>query len=508
MNKHVSENLPEQLYTARECREIDHRVISSGKIAGFELMSRAGQFTFDCIFQQYPDVRHMVILCGSGNNGGDGYIVAGLASNSGISASVYAYGPPTTDDSVSARAYAEKQGSDIYDCLDKPDLSEKLSAADVIVDALLGTGVDREVSGYLAQIISWVNHSKKPVFACDIPTGLNSDTGRVMGHCIAASATPTFIALKAGLFTGSGKAQSGHVRFSNLGVSADHYSSSKPCALLLNRRMLSAIVHQRIETAHKGITGYSGIAGGAPGMTGAVIMAASAAYRSGCGRVMVLTHPDHSSNLALAVPEILTHGCSAGSDASRQISQFNAIAVGPGLGQTRWAMYLFNQVMQSGLPMVVDADGLNLLSSNKARSDNWILTPHPGEAARLLNCSTADIQNDRFAAAGEIVNQYGGVCVLKGSGTLVAADDRLTRVCRAGNSGQATAGMGDVLTGCIVGFVAQGYELFDAACLGTWCHSAAADCEALSSGKIGIMATDLLRPIQKLHNELLHAKIP
>ena len=499
--------MPEQLYTAHDCREIDNRVIASGYVSGYELMSRAGQFTFDCICQNFSDVRQMLVLCGTGNNGGDGYIVAGLAARSGIDVSVYAYGPATTMDSISAREYAQKLGCSISDCVDNPDLSDNINSADLIVDALLGTGVDREVSGYLANIIDWVNTSNRPVVACDIPSGLNSDSGRVMGHCINADATPTFIALKPGLFTGSGKAQSGYIQFSNLGLEARHYCENQPSAQLISRQSLSKLVQRRSEIAHKGTTGYAGVIGGAPGMSGAVIMAASSAYRTGCGRVMVLSHVDHSSFLALACPELLTFGCQADMNILGRFADFTAIAIGPGLGQSGWGARLFNQTMQSNQPMVVDADGLNFLSKNKTRRDHWVLTPHPGEAARLLNCSTADIQADRYAAASEISCEYGGVCVLKGSGTLIAQQQRLTHVCRAGNAGQATAGMGDVLTGCIVGFVAQGYDLFEAACLGTWCHAAAADSIARTAGKIGMMATDLLLPIQKLHNELINEKM-
>lgn len=500
--------MPDQLYTAQDSRDIDQRVIGSGTVSGYELMSRAGRFSFGCIRERFPDAGRMVILCGTGNNGGDGYIVAGLAAECGIEASVLAYGAPATPDAIAASEFAAGKGAEIAVCDHKPDLSEQLKATDLIVDALLGTGVDREISGYLATIIGWVNACDTPVVACDIPTGLNSDTGRVMGHCITANATQTFITLKAGLFTGSGKAQSGIVQFSDLGVAAEYYHGNQPSAILIDPRRLAKLIRPRSESAHKGTTGYAAIIGGAPGMTGAILMAGSAAYRTGCGRVKAITHIEHASTLALACPELLTLGCDEATGISDRLGEFNTIAVGPGLGQTLWARRVFSQALDSRLPLVIDADGLNLLSKNRHKRSHWILTPHPGEASRLLNCTTADIQNDRYAAAREISDEYGGVCVLKGSGTLIAAQDRLTHVCQAGNAGQATAGMGDVLTGCIAGFLAQGYDLFDAACLGTWCHASAADSIAGQNGQIGMMATDLLIPIQKMHNELIDATMP
>ena len=480
----------------------------AGKISGFELMSRAGQFSFDCLCERYADVRQIVILCGSGNNGGDGYIIAGLAAENNYKVSVYAYAPPTTDDSNLARDYAQKMGCRIVDCQDEPDLSNEINTADLIVDALLGTGVDRDINGYLATLIGWVNSSQKPVLACDIATGLNSDSGRVMGHCIKATATQTFIALKPGLFTASGKTQSGVVQFSDLGVPQEYYLPNQACASLMSRRNLGVTVQQREETAHKGTTGYAAVIGGAPGMMGAVLMAANAAYRAGSGRVKVLTHNNHCSELASYCPELLTLECDEHTQIFDEMADFNVLALGPGMGQSTWAKRLFNQAMQTDRLKVLDADALNLLSKDKQKCDHWVLTPHPGEAATLLNCTANEIQDDRFAAANEIVNQYGGVCVLKGSGSLIASNEHLTHVCRAGNAGQATAGMGDVLTGCILGFIAQGYGLFDAACLGTWCHAAAADHVADNMGKIGMMATDLLLPIQQLHNELINAKSP
>jgi len=243
------------------------------------------------------------------------------------------------------------------------------------------------------------------------------------------------------------------------------------------------------------------VIGGAPGMLGAVLMAGKAAYRVGAGRVKVFTHPHHASQLALVCPELLTNDVESG-NTDLNLSHFQAVALGPGLSQDEWARLQFNQVLQTNSPLVIDADGLNLLAAEELRSENWILTPHPGEAARLLKCTSSDIQSNRFDAVNQIVSQYGGVCVLKGSGTLVAQRGRVTQVCNKGNSGQATAGMGDVLTGCIVGLLAQGYKPFDAACLGVWLHSSAADACARKQGKIGIMATDLFAELQIIHNQL------
>ena len=493
--------LPEALYTAAECRDIDRRVIEGGTVSGYELMTQAGQFAFDVLTEKFPDTKSLIIICGRGNNGGDGYVLAGLAKHAGLAVKVFALGGPTTDDAASAMEFAQQQECNIINCSGGSDLTEEFRSTDILIDALLGTGVDRPVTGYLADLVNSINNSKVPVLSCDVPTGLNSDTGSVMGCCVKANITTTFIALKAGMFTADGKEFCGLVKFSDLQADSSAYLQSKPVAKLISSSSLEKIIRPRLESAHKGTTGYAAIIGGSPGMVGAVLMAGKAAYRIGAGRVKVLTHLEHSSALALSCPELLTHGMEK-NDTEVQYNQFQAIAIGPGLGQDEWARKLFNQVIQSKLPLVVDADALNLLALEKIKRENWILTPHPGEAARLLNCSVRDVQNNRFEAVNLIVEQYGGVCVLKGSGSLIASQGRVTRVCNSGNSGQATAGMGDVLTGCIVGLVVQGYSLFDAACLGTWLHATAADVLANENGKIGMLATDLFPQLQKLHNHL------
>ncbi len=464
-------------------------------------MLRAGQFAFDCLKEKYPQVKNLIIFCGGGNNGGDGYVIAALAKQLGMTVKVYAVAGPSTDDAKSALDFAQQQNCEVIQYSGNSCSSDIFKTADLIVDALLGTGVDRPVTGGLADLIDLINSSNLPVLACDVPTGLNSDTGCKMGCSVKADLTTTFIALKAGMFTADGKECCGEIKFADLQIDPRAYLEHKPAAKLITESNLKQALLPRCENAHKGTTGYAAVIGGASGMLGAVLMAGKAAYRIGAGRVKVLTDPLHCSQLALSCPELLTQGV-GNSDFDIDFRQFQAMAIGPGLTQSDWARAQFNQAVQTDLPLVVDADALNILASEQLQRQNWILTPHPGEAARLLNCKVSDVQSDRFAAAKRIVDQYGGVCVLKGSGTLVATQGRVTRVCTKGNSGQATAGMGDVLTGCILGLVAQGYELFDASCLGSWIHSAAADICADENGKIGMMATDLLAKLRIVHNHL------
>ena len=499
MKSYSTNEIPEQLYTAADCRDIDQTVILSGGVSGYELMTHAGKFVFECIQQKFPAAKNWVIFCGNGNNGGDGYVVAGLAKCNGLDVVVYATKkPPTTDDAKTARDFALAQGCQIFDLEPDAGFSDELADADLIVDALLGTGVDRPVTGFLSELVNTINSSPAVVVCCDVPTGLNSDTGSVMGCCVKADVTATFIALKAGMFTADAKEYCGQIKFTNLGIESSAYRSKKPQAKLISISSLKATLLSRSENAHKGTTGYAAVVGGVPGMMGAVLMAGKAAYRTGAGRVKVVTHEQHASQLALNCPELLTQS----TEDDLQLEQFQGLALGPGLGQTEWARSLYNQVMQVDLPLVIDADGLNLLALEKQKRENWVLTPHPGEAARLLACDSTEIQANRYEAARAIVDQYGGICVLKGSGTLIASEQRITRVCEAGNSGQATAGMGDVLTGCIIGLVVQGYGLFEAACLGTWLHATAADKLVAERGKIGLIATDLLDQIQVIHNQL------
>jgi len=254
---------------------------------------------------------------------------------------------------------------------------------------------------------------------------------------------------------------------------------------------------------HKGDAGHVLVIGGDRGMPGAARMAGEAAYRAGAGLVILATHPEHAAQISAARPELMTYGVESAADLRPLFARADVIAIGPGLGGGEWGRVLFGAVLDTRLPIVVDADALNSLAADPVMHDGWILTPHPGEAARLLGMSKEEVQADRFAAVREMVASYGGVCVLKGAGTLVASlYNGAIAVCDRGNPGMASGGMGDVLTGVIAGLRAQGLSSVDAARLGVWLHAAAGD-DAAATGEIGLLASDLLPFIRARLNRLV-----
>jgi NAD(P)H-hydrate epimerase len=331
-----------------------------------------------------------------------------------------------------------------------------------------------------------------PVLALDLPSGLDADTGRIWGVAVRAAATLTFIGLKAGLFTGAGRDCCGAIYFDDLAAPAEVFDGIPPLALRITRDDLQGRMPRRARHAHKGDAGHVLLVGGAPGMGGAMRLAGEAAYRAGAGLVRLATHGSHAASLIAGRPELMAHAVTSAQDLRHLLKTSSILAVGPGLGQDSWARTLWAAALDTPDLQMVDADALTLLAQDPVRRDDWILTPHPGEAARLLGCSTADIQHDRFAAVREIAVSFGGVCVLKGSGTLIAQDgDGTPWLCDRGNPGMASGGSGDVLTGVIAGLCAQGLAPLSAARLGVWVHAGAGDAAAAQAGEIGMLACDL-----------------
>lgn len=483
------QNLPIKLYRAAQVRELDRIAIQERGIPGFKLMSGAGAEVFFRINKQWPDARSIAVFCGSGNNAGDGYIIAGLALAAGLNVFVYTVSEPEKLRGDALTAYQHYQGAVM------PFQDEQAVNADVVVDALLGTGLDRPVTGLYAEAIQAINAHSSPVIAVDIPSGLNADTGNVMGCAVKADCTVTFIGLKQGLFTGQAAEYCGEICFAQLGVPDDAFEYIKATAA----RVVKVPLPRRNRDAHKGNCGHVLIVGGELGYSGAAKMAGEAALRVGSGLVSIATRAGHSGLMNLNRPELMCHGVETPEQLMMLLAKVDVVAVGPGLGQSDWAKALFNAAISSGKPMVVDADGLNLLAAAPTTKPDWILTPHPGEAARLLNCSTAEIQQDRFSAALLLQAKYGGVVILKGAGTLIASEHQLA-VSNTGNPGMASGGMGDVLTGVIAGLLAQGFSLQDAAQQGGYNHGLAADLSAEKDGERGLLATDLMPYLRQLVN--------
>ncbi|MDJ0807018.1 MAG: NAD(P)H-hydrate dehydratase [Gammaproteobacteria bacterium] len=492
-----TENLPYALYRAEQVREFDRIAIQEFGIPGAELMERAGSRSFQLLQTLWPRVRRITVVCGAGNNGGDGYVVARLAHQAGIQVELLSLGDPARlegDALGMAEAWWELGGEvRPFDGLSRE--------TELIVDGILGTGLQREVTGRWAEAIEAINRHPASVLAIDIPSGLNSDSGRVMGCAIRADATLSFIGLKQGMFTGAGVDCCGEIHFDALELPARIYARQILAARRIDWRKLARQISPRRRASHKGDLGHLLVVGGNRGFSGAVRLAAEAAARSGAGLVSVATHPAHAACLNLTRPELMCRGVENADDLRVLIERANVIALGPGLGQDAWAEAMYRAALDSGLPLVLDADALNLLAQSPAKSQRWILTPHPGEAARLLGTHSKAIQADRFAALQALQDRFGGVVVLKGAGSLIGgAGIQTPAVCSEGNPGMASGGSGDLLTGIIAALLAQGHALSDAAQLGVALHAAAGD-QAARHGEIGMLASDMLGELRPLLNE-------
>ena len=481
-----------------EAQQIDQSAIQRFGIPGDELMRRAGQAAFGIFQEHWPEAKRVHVICGSGNNGGDGYVFAANALGCGKKVRLHALGEPKTPEALRACEKFQATGGQV-----EPMPEHLPDKADVLVDAIFGIGLAREPVGRYREVIEQINHSRKPVLSLDIPSGLDADTGNPLGSAVRATVTSTFIGVKIGLMFGRGIEYAGKVELDSLGLSDEVFDKVARKVHLITEMELRIEVPGRSSTTHKGSAGRVGIIGGNRTMEGAVQMAGMAAFRSGAGLVSVATRPESTTPVLVRCPEIRVFGLDDDSDLADLFTDVNAIGIGPGLGQDDWAQSLFREIrLRDSIPVVVDADALNLLASNPDVRNNWILTPHPGEAGRLLGISTREVERNRCRSAQAIAARYGGVCVLKGAGTLVASNGQMW-ICDRGNRGMATGGMGDILTGVITALVAQGLTLSQAARLGVWLHARAGDESALAQGPIGMMATDLLPHLRTELNRLI-----
>lgn len=485
-----------RLYTAAQVRELDRHAIEDLGIAGFDLMQRAAGAAWRVLAARWPRIRKIAVLCGAGNNGGDGYLLACQARAAGLQVVVLALGEPATTDARRARDAWRDAGGDIV--VAEPGLP----AADVYVDAMLGTGLQRPVEGELARVIQHLNATGKPVLALDVPSGIDADTGAVLGIAVRAEITVSFIARKRGLSTGAALDYCGVVVLDRLGLPEEAFADVAFDARLLDPRRMASWLPPRARGAHKGDFGHVLAIGGDAGMGGAIRLCAEAALRVGAGLVSAATRAENIIAINAARPEVMAHAAGDAMEMAPLLERASVLALGPGLGQSDWSCKIWHAALGSFKPVVVDADALNLLAAQvMVLPPESVITPHPGEAARLLGCATPQIARDRFAAVRELAARYRCVAVLKGAGTLIAHEQGDVAVCPWGNPGMASGGMGDVLTGIIAGSMAQGLNAWRAARLGVALHAQAGDAAA-RDGEAGTLASDLFAHLRRLRNGL------
>jgi hydroxyethylthiazole kinase-like uncharacterized protein yjeF len=493
----VEDRALNRVYTGRECRELDRIAIEEFGISGFELMKRAGQAAFSELLARWPDASCLTILCGKGNNAGDGYIIGGLAREIGMAVQLIQLGDAgeLAGDAARARDWAVERGVAI-----EPG-PERALRGDVVVDALLGTGIAGELRPAYREQVEAANASGIGVLAVDVPTGVDADTGAATDPCVRADVTVTFIGRKLGLVTGPGASFCGDVVLAGLGVPDQVYGSVAGTALLVNEHL--GTLPARDANAYKQALGHLVVIGGDRNMGGAALMAGEAALRVGAGLVSVVTRAAHRPAILARRPELMV--VDADDDEGRRdvLARATTVVLGPGLGRSAWGERLAREALALGKPAVIDADGLYWIATSALEpSAPVIITPHSGEAAMLLDATAAAIQADRVTAVKDLAEKVGGVAVLKGAGTLIAehrgSTSRLAGVCGHGNPGMASAGMGDVLSGIIGGLLAQRDAPVDAAVRGVCLHSAAADVVARQVGQRSMLATDLLPEVMSM----------
>ncbi|MBE0598941.1 MAG: NAD(P)H-hydrate dehydratase [Desulfuromonadales bacterium] len=516
-----------KLLSAAEMRELDRRTIEEIGLPGVVLMENAGRGAAELVRRRFAPLAPgpVLVLAGKGNNGGDGYVIARCLRQCGWQVRTVVLAPEeviTGDAAVHLQVLRRSGGEVVFTPTESALRAALEPARDsaLLIDALLGTGLTSEVGGVYAVAIDWINRADRPVFAVDIPSGVDASTGAVLGRAVRADVTGTFAAAKLGHALHPGAALVGELTVVEIGIPVSMLEATGDTHLLFGSDEAAALLEPRPIAGHKGSFGHLLLVAGSVGKTGAAAMAAAGALRSGAGLVTVACPAPVQEVLAVKLTEAMTlalpamDGAFAASavDAVRRAwAGKQALALGPGLGQTGGAFALARQVIREcPLPLVIDADGLNALAEHleilSQRSAPTILTPHPGEMARLTGQSVAAIEADRLGAARAFACEHGVTLVLKGARTITALPDGRIRINSSGHPGMASGGMGDVLTGIIGALLAQGMPAEMAAPLGVYLHGLAADRLLPALGDAGMVATDLLQELPATRRALIATK--
>jgi len=499
----AEKNTGQPLYNATEIKRIEQQAAASGGYAMYQLMEKAGLACWNYIQQHWQEAKKITIICGKGNNAGDGFVLARIAVNEGKTVQVL---------TVEADAEYKGDAQIAYQAMIKQGIepqvfsSQQLADQDLIIDAILGTGLKGVLRENFLRVIEAVNSTMAidwaPVLSIDIPSGLESDTGFANPVAINATRTLTFIGIKSGMVTAFARAYCGSIHLDQLGIDDEIYKQFSPMGWIDNTDKLIHNLPKRSQVSHKGDHGHLLLVGGDYGFGGAILMSAIAAARCGAGMLTILTRDAHVGPILSQCPEAMIRSVSGADDPVflKLLGSVDAVVIGPGLGQEDWGVGLLKAICKLELPILIDADALNILARNQYQNTHWVMTPHPGEAGRLLNLPTSKIQQDRYSAVKQLQEKYSGVVVLKGAGSLIIDQQQTITVCNEGNPGMATAGMGDILSGIIGSLLAQGIESHLAARTGVALHARAGDLAA-KKGQKGLMATDLIDPLRMLVNQ-------
>jgi len=505
------------LVTAEEMQEMDRETIKSFGIPGQVLMENAGRGAARMLIEKFSDLKRkkVGIVAGPGNNGGDGFVIARYLQNYDIQVTVY-----LLSEKKKIRGDAETNLKRLFpleipvvEIPDRKRFERQMTSIihqDIWVDAIFGTGLKKEVKGYFFEVITAINKFEKPVFAVDIPSGLDSDTGQPHGVSIKADATATFAFAKIGHILFPGADHTGELGIIDIGIPAYISEKKGPGQCLLTPASVRDEYQPRTSDAHKGITGHLLVIAGSPGKTGAAAMTAVSAMRAGVGLVTLGVPTGLHSVLESQVLEVMTVPLIETVDGVLDISSDEMIfsllkdkkclAIGPGLGAESSTRELFIKILTKvEIPLVIDADGINMLAEDievlKQMDVPVILTPHPGEMARLSGFTVKKIQEDRVSVSRIFAKKFNVHLVLKGASTVIAHPDGRVFICPTGNKGMAAGGMGDALTGIIAGLLAQGYSPESSTHLGVWLQGAAADALARSKGVVGFLASEVISEI-------------
>ena len=518
------------LVTANQMKEMDKKTIESFGIPGLVLMENAGRGAFEYLIRKFkePKTKKIAVLAGSGNNGGDGFVIARYLMEKGIIVTIFLLsskdkvtGDARTNLNLAKKLCDRSCNSSIFEIPDANTFKKQKSLIlnhDLFIDAILGTGLNSEVKGFFKDAIELINSSQSPVFAVDIPSGLHSDTGQPLGVAVKADATSTFAFAKVGHILYPGNNYTGDLEIIDIGIPKFIAQEKEIKLFLIEKKDIAACFSPRKFQSHKGDYGHLQVIGGSTGKTGAVSLCANAAMRCGTGLVTLGIAKSLNPSVEPQVIEPMTYPLPDSEKGFLSDNCFEqilsllkdkqALALGPGIGTNDGTKKLVQSLIEKcEVPMVIDADAINCIAKNtevlKKKNSPAILTPHPGEMARLCNMSTTEIQADRIGIASKFAKNHDVILILKGAQTIISLPDGRSYICPTGNPGMASGGMGDVLTGIIAGFCAQGFSPENASLAGVFLHGMCADILSKNIGGFGFVATDMIQMIPKTINQCL-----